>query len=79
VPVLPIVVWGTEQVITNLRHLKRSVIHVRAGPVIRLPEGRAGTAQLEQYTDEIMLKMAQMLPPQYRGVYRERMKDEVRG
>jgi 1-acyl-sn-glycerol-3-phosphate acyltransferase len=76
VPVLPLVVWGTEQVITNLKHLKRSVIHVRVGPVIHLPEGRAGTAQLEQYTDEIMLKMAQMLPPQYRGVYRERMRDE---
>jgi 1-acyl-sn-glycerol-3-phosphate acyltransferase len=77
VPVLPMVVWGTEQISTNLKRLKRSVIHVRVGPVIHLPEGRAGTAQLEQYTDEIMLKMAQMLPPQYRGVYRERMSDEV--
>src|SRR5512143_3504686 len=31
VPVLPMVVWGTEQVMTNLKRLKRSVIHVRVG------------------------------------------------
>lgn len=76
VPILPMVIWGTEQVIKNLKRLRRSTIHVRLGPPIPLPEGRANNAQLEAYTDEIMLTMARMLPPEYRGVYRERIKDE---
>ncbi len=76
VPVLPMAVWGTEQVKHNLRRLKRSVVHVRVGPLIHLPEGRMNTAQLEEYTDQIMLKLAAMLPPDYRGAYRERLKAE---
>jgi hypothetical protein len=31
---------------------------------------------LEEYTDQVMLKIAAMLPPQYRGVYAERVQDE---
>ena len=77
VAILPIAIWGTEQVIKNLKRLRRSTIHVRLGPLIPLPEGRANNAQLEEYTDQIMLTIARMLPAEYRGVYRERIKDEV--
>jgi 1-acyl-sn-glycerol-3-phosphate acyltransferase len=76
VPILPIAVWGTEQIAKNLKHLKRSEAHLRISPLIHLPEGRANTAQLAAYTDQIMLKIAAMLPEQYRGVYRDRLKDE---
>jgi 1-acyl-sn-glycerol-3-phosphate acyltransferase len=69
-------IWGTEQIIGNLKRLRRSTIHIRLGPVIQLPEGRANTAQLEEYTDRLMLTIARMLPPEYRGVYRERIKAE---
>lgn len=75
-PILPMAIWGTEQVISNLKRLRRSTIHVRLGPMIQLPEGRANTQQLEEYTDQLMLTIARMLPPEYRGVYRERIKDE---
>ena len=75
VPILPAAIWGTERIITNLKRLRRSDVHVRVGKPLRLPEGRANTEQLEQYTDEIMLKIAAMLPPQYRGVYAERVKE----
>jgi 1-acyl-sn-glycerol-3-phosphate acyltransferase len=74
IPILPCVIWGTEQIKHNLRKFKRTTVHVRIGEAFRLPDGRAGTEQLQQYTDQIMLKMASMLPPEYRGVYADRVK-----
>ena len=76
-PIVPMVIWGTEQIISNLKRLQRSTIHIRIGSVMQLPEGRANTAQLEAYTDQLMLTMARMLPPEYRGVYRERVQDNA--
>jgi 1-acyl-sn-glycerol-3-phosphate acyltransferase len=73
IPILPCVIWGTEQIKHNLRKFKRTTVHVRIGEPFHLPEGRAGTEQLQQYTDEIMLKMAAMLPKEYRGVYADRI------
>lgn len=72
VPIVPAAVWGTEHIISNLKRLKRSQVHLRIGQPLQLPAGRANTEQLERYTDEIMLKIAAMLPPEYRGVYAER-------
>ena len=34
---------------------------------------KAKSQQLEVYTDEIMLRLAALLPPEYRGVYRDRL------
>jgi 1-acyl-sn-glycerol-3-phosphate acyltransferase len=76
VPIVPGAIWGSEQIISNLKHFKRGQVHGRIGRPFYLPEGRASMEQLEQYTDQIMLKIATMLPPQYRGVYAERVKDE---
>ena len=75
-PLVPGAIWGTENIISNLKRLRRSEVHVRLGQPFHLPEGRANTEQLEHYTDQVMLKIAAMLPPQYRGVYAERVKDE---
>ncbi len=76
VPLVPGAIWGTEQIISNMRRLRRSEVHIRIGQPFHLPEGRANTEQLEVYTDQVMLKIAAMLPTQYRGVYAERVKDE---
>ena len=69
VPILPVVVWGTEQIKHNLRRLKRTTVQMRMGALIYLPAGRADAEKLQEYTDMIMRKMASMLPPEYRGVY----------
>jgi 1-acyl-sn-glycerol-3-phosphate acyltransferase len=79
VPILPIAIWGTEKVTRNLKRFRRSIIHIRVGQLIILPDSRANPAQLEAYTDEIMLTIARMLPPEYRGVYRERMPESAPG
>jgi 1-acyl-sn-glycerol-3-phosphate acyltransferase len=76
VPIIPAAVWGTEKILSNLKRLRRSHIHLRVSQPIRFPEGRANQTQLEEYTDQVMLQIAAMLPPQYRGVYAERIKDE---
>jgi 1-acyl-sn-glycerol-3-phosphate acyltransferase len=76
VPLVPGAIWGTEQIISNMKRLRRSEVHIRIGHPFPLPEGRANTEQLEEYTDQVMLKIAAMLPPPYRGVYAERVKAE---
>jgi 1-acyl-sn-glycerol-3-phosphate acyltransferase len=75
VPIIPGAIWGTEKIISNLKRLRRSEVHLRIGQPFYLPEGRANTQQLEEYTDQVMLMIAAMLPPQYRGVYAERAQD----
>ncbi len=73
IPILPCVIWGTEQIKFNMKKFKRTTVHVHVGKPFNLPEGRAGTEQLQKYTDDMMLKLAAMLPPQYRGVYADRV------
>jgi 1-acyl-sn-glycerol-3-phosphate acyltransferase len=79
VPMVPAAIWGTENIISNMKRLRRSKVHLRIGQPFQLPEGRANTEQLEEYTDQVMLKIAAMLPPEYRGVYADRMKDASSG
>ncbi len=68
---VPAAVWGTENAFAALKQCKRAEIHVRFGEAFRLPEGRARSEDLETYTDDLMVRLAQMLPEEYRGVYRE--------
>lgn len=67
--IVPLAVWGTEKVIPAWRHLRRADVYIRYGEPFRLPEGRARSAELEAYTEQIMLALARLLPPEYRGVY----------
>ncbi len=71
--VVPIAMTGTEDrlVLENLKHLRRSHIVVRAGkPIrVRLDETQGREQALEAATDDIMCRIAAMLPEKYRGVY----------
>jgi 1-acyl-sn-glycerol-3-phosphate acyltransferase len=72
-PIVPVGITGTEDktILDNLKRLRRSHITVTAGPAFTLPplprENRDET--LKQYTDEIMCRIAAILPEKYRGVY----------
>jgi len=72
-PILPVAVAGTEDkiVLGNLRRLRRSRIVVRAGPAFLLPPlpRQDRDVALKQSTDEIMCRIAVMLPEKYHGVY----------
>lgn len=75
VPVLPVGVTGTEDVVVKdrLRHFKRIHIQIRVGTTFMLPplSRHERDKILQQSTDEIMCQIAALLPPAYRGVYSE--------
>lgn len=72
-PVVPIAMTGTEDrlVVENLKRLRQSHIIVYAGkPLhVRLDDSLGREQALEMATDEIMCRIAAMLPEKYRGVY----------
>jgi len=72
-PILPVALTGTEDTafFGNFKRLRRAHIKVTAGPTFTLPplpkENREEA--LNEYTDEIMCRIAALLPEQYHGVY----------
>ncbi|HUE97869.1 MAG TPA: lysophospholipid acyltransferase family protein [Anaerolineales bacterium] len=72
-PIIPVAITGTEDknLFGNLKRFRRSHITVKAGPAFTLPplprENRDEV--LKGYTDEIMCRIAALLPEKYRGVY----------
>jgi 1-acyl-sn-glycerol-3-phosphate acyltransferase len=76
VPILPVALTGSEDalVIERLKHLKRLQIRIVAGQPFSLPQqvkGKERDASMQQYTDEVMCRIAALLPPERRGVYAE--------
>ena len=71
--IVPVAIIGTEDrlLIQNLKRLRRTPIQLVAGESFVLPpfprENRDET--LQQYTDEIMCRIAVMLPEKNRGYY----------
>jgi 1-acyl-sn-glycerol-3-phosphate acyltransferase len=71
VPILPVGIIGSDQVYANWGKLRRPHIIMRFGEPYTLPEMDREDRQawLEKYTDEIMCRIAVLLPPAYRGFY----------
>lgn len=73
VPVVPVGLSGSEDEVffKNLRRLRRTKVSVRVGEPFVLPpiQGQDRDAILQQDTDEIMCRIAALLPPAYRGAY----------
>jgi 1-acyl-sn-glycerol-3-phosphate acyltransferase len=71
VPVLPMVHYGGEAFWDNLKRLKRTPVTLRAGTPFRieLPDGRVNARVRLEIINEIMEKMAALLPEYYRGIY----------
>jgi len=74
-PIVPVAIAGTEDkvIFGNLKRLQRSLVSLTAGPNFTLPplprENRDEI--LKEYTDEIMCRIAVMLPEQYWGFYKD--------
>ncbi len=77
-PVIPVALAGTEDRIffDNLKHFKRTKVTVTIGDAFILPPlpRKNKDDVLREYTDEIMCKIAVMLPEKYRGFYAEHPK-----
>lgn len=71
VPIVPVALTGTEHMGDRLKHLKRADLTITFGEPYMLPplnrEDRS--RMLQQNTDEIMCRIAALLPEAYRGVY----------
>lgn len=71
VPIVPVGISGTDVAVKMIFTLRRPTIHLRFGPAYHLPPlGRDNREEtMKQYTDEIMCRIAALLPPKYHGVY----------
>lgn len=71
VPIVPIGIIGSDKVNSAWARLRRPPVTIRVGkPYILPPMDRDNRqAWLTRYTDEIMCRIAALLPEQYRGFY----------
>lgn len=78
-PVIPIAIWGTEHLkwpFLFLKPLMHPKIHVHIGKPFFPPKAeRITSAQAKLATDDIMLHIAQLLPVEYQGEYRQAVAD----
>jgi 1-acyl-sn-glycerol-3-phosphate acyltransferase len=70
-PLLPVGLWGAEHFWQNVQQLRRTPFHVRVGQPFRVDtRGEALSRDVRQrIADEIMFKIAELLPEPYRGAY----------
>ncbi len=71
VPILPVGISGTEKIKGIGWILRRPRLTVNIGQPFYLPpaDSKLTRAQLDEHTELIMRRIAELLPPQYRGVY----------
>ncbi|MGD2207662.1 MAG: lysophospholipid acyltransferase family protein [Anaerolineae bacterium] len=71
VKLVPVVATGQEKVFSFLRRFRRARVRVVFGPAFEPPpvKGKARAAQVHAFAEEIMYRLAALLPPEYRGVY----------
>jgi 1-acyl-sn-glycerol-3-phosphate acyltransferase len=83
-PVVPVAITGTEDkvILGNLKRFRKSNVTLTGGqPFIVPPLPKENRDQaLQNYTDEIMCRIAALLPERYRGVYADhpRLKELLR-
>lgn len=71
VPIVPVGISGSENAIRQIKNLHRPHIVARFGPAYRFPmlERENREAALQRYTDELMCRIAALLPEKYHGYY----------
>lgn len=71
VPIVPVAVSGTWQIASEILSIQRPKITVQFGEPFTLPaiERSDRDAGLQRNTEEIMCRIAVLLPAKYRGVY----------
>lgn len=73
--IVPVAIIGSEDrtFLGNLKHLRRTNIKLMAGKSFKLPRFPKESREqaLQQYTDEIMCRIAVLLPEKNRGFYAE--------
>lgn len=69
-PILPVAIWGSRELKHNIGRLRRTDIHMRIGaPVMIVLGDKPSRNELAQATDELMMRIAEMMPAELRGYY----------
>jgi 1-acyl-sn-glycerol-3-phosphate acyltransferase len=69
VPLLPVVLTGTERVFREFLRFRRPHVRVVIGEPFHLAVPEGAERPLQALTDQMMHRLAALLPPEYRGVY----------
>jgi len=79
-PILPVAHWGGENFLKNLARLKRTDFHARVGEPFKLNlDGLKVNREIRQQTaDEMMIRIARLMPPEYHGEYVELISSEMK-
>ena len=72
-PLISLSVTGTEAFMKDFLHFRKPTITLRFGPVFSLPAIDPDNREesLRAATDEVMCRIAAMLPERYRGFYKD--------
>ncbi len=77
-PIVPVVVYGQEDIARRLGRLPRTPVHVKMAAPFFAPEGEPTAQAIQALTERVMVEIARLLPPEYRGVYAEAAEHEGR-
>jgi 1-acyl-sn-glycerol-3-phosphate acyltransferase len=73
--IVPIGITGTQRLKAYWTRLKRAPVRLAVGPSFRLrsaaANGRTRRTETAIMTQELMVRLARQLPPEFRGVYQE--------
>jgi len=71
IPILPLAHYGGEKFKQNITHFHRTDFHIKVGKPFKLNANgvRITNTIRQQMADEIMYRIANLLPPEYRGYY----------
>jgi 1-acyl-sn-glycerol-3-phosphate acyltransferase len=76
-PVLPVVHFGGEKIWENMKHFKRTPVRFKVGRPFHLKcAGEVDKAMRERMLEELMGRMAALLPEERRGIYAEQASRE---
>lgn len=69
VPIVPVAIWGSEK---TFKKFHPPVTISYGEPMLLKPRGKKVTRKdIDEATEQVMRKIAEMLPPEYRGTYSE--------
>lgn len=78
-PIIPLGHWGGENLVSNLKKLKRTPITIKVGEAVNItiPEGVKSDGKVrQQIADEVMVQIARLIPEKYHGVYTGKIDEE---
>jgi 1-acyl-sn-glycerol-3-phosphate acyltransferase len=72
-PIVPVGLTGTETAVNELLHFRRPKMVATFGPAFTIPDFKREDreAEMQRWTDEVMCRIAVLIPDQYRGVYKD--------